>query len=501
MSRLARNIVANVMAQGLVMALGFAAARSLVRGVGEDAFGVIYFMLALNTMLIGALDMGMGFAIVREVSLAVGEEKDYAARLARTAALIYGGLTVLSAALLVLGAPAIVDGWLRVSADLRSDAIWVIRVLSLSTVCGFARNLYASVLRGAQRIELTSRLDVAGALVQQVGILAVFGLGGGLRAVVGWLALSSSLPAVLHAAAVARLLGRGALVPGFEREVLRRTWGYARRMALISALSAVHGQADRLLVSRLLSVATFGHYGFGYSVVSRIGSFTNAVTQAAFPSLATLSSGSSRERFLAQYWKLQDFVCYSTGPLFGIVPFLALPLLGLVFTPEVARTLLVPISLLAFGFYLNGTLQVPYMVILATGRLDIALRWAVVGLVVVLPSTTALVWSLGLTGAGLAWVLYQLASATYTIPLFCRFCLGVPPRAWYAHAVRPVTLLLGAYGGAWMALGLFGDPGLGALAFAYLAATAVFAAVATTLVGEELRDVARRILTRGTERE
>jgi O-antigen/teichoic acid export membrane protein len=175
---------------------------------------------------------------------------------------------------------------------------------------------------------------------------------------------------------------------------------------------------------------------------------------------------------------------------------MVLPIFGIVFTPEVARTLLVPISLLAFGFYLNGTLQIPTMVILATGRLDIALRWALVALVAIMPLTAVLVWTLGLTGAGLSWVLFQIASMAYTIPLFCRSCLGISPRAWYAHAVRPIALFLGAYGGAWMVLGVFGERTPGGLVLGYLAGTAVFMAAATALVGGELRDVARRILAR-----
>jgi O-antigen/teichoic acid export membrane protein len=178
------------------------------------------------------------------------------------------------------------------------------------------------------------------------------------------------------------------------------------------------------------------------------------------------------------------------------VPFAVLPVFSLVFTPEVAETLLVPTSLLALGFYLNGTLQIPYMVILATGRLDIVVRWSVVAMLVWLPMTAALIFWGGLMGAGLSWVIFQVAAALYMVPRFCAASLGIRPRLWYAHTFAPVASFVVAYGGAWLLLDLLGSRTLAGLTLAYLAGTAVFTGAAIALVGAELRDVLRRLLAR-----
>jgi O-antigen/teichoic acid export membrane protein len=498
---LARNILANVVGQAVVMALAVAAARSLFRGAGEDAFGVVYFVQALNTTLTAALDLGMGATLVREISLSAERDPGHGVRMARTAGVFYWGLLVAVATVLLLAAPAVGERWLRLSTLSGAEAVWAIRVLSLGSLSAFPRTLYASVLRGRQRLDVTSGLDVAGAVVQHAGVLAVVGLGGGLRSIVIWLAFSASLSAGLHAVAVARLMGKAALVPSFESDVFRRSWGYARQMALVSALSTVQSQADRLLVGSFFPVGIFGHYSYASSAVNRLAMFSQAVAQAALPSLSEIWSVASRERLLAQYWKLQDFVCYSTGPLLGIVPFVVLPVFGIVFTPEVARTLIVPTSLLALGFYLNGTLQIPYMVILATGRLDIMVRWSVVAMLVVMPMTAGLIYRFGLTGAGLSCVLFQVAASLFMVPPLCEGSLGIRPALWYAHTFRPVGLFVAAYGGAWLAMDVIGNRTVASLSVAYLAGTAVFTAAAAALVGAELREVLRRLLAGAGARE
>jgi O-antigen/teichoic acid export membrane protein len=127
-------------------------------------------------------------------------------------------------------------------------------------------------------------------------------------------------------------------------------------------------------------------------------------------------------------------------------------------------------------------------------------RWSVIAIFLVLPLTGGLIYGWGLTGAGLSWVLLQVAGALYFVPRFCRETLGIRPALWYAHALRPVALFVAAYGGAWLAMDLVGDRSLASLGLAYMAGTLVFAGAAAALVGSELREVLRRLLSRVRER-
>src|SRR5207248_5915560 len=86
------------------------------------------------------------------------------------------------------------------------------------------------------------------------------------------------------------------------------------------------------------------------------------------------------------------------------ISFAALPLFSYLFNPSAAHLLLLPTALLCLGWYMNGTLNVPYVFSLAAGKPEISSRSNFLALFIVLPITFVLVLTLGLTGAALSWV-------------------------------------------------------------------------------------------------
>lgn len=59
MSRLSKNIVYNVIGQGLSLILSFVAVRFIFRGLGGDALGLIYFNQSVSVALMLALELGI----------------------------------------------------------------------------------------------------------------------------------------------------------------------------------------------------------------------------------------------------------------------------------------------------------------------------------------------------------------------------------------------------------------------------------------------------------
>ena len=68
MSRLSKNIVYNFFGQGLLLLLGFVAVKYVFKQLGEDALGIIYFTLTMNSVLCTVLELGISTTTVREVS-------------------------------------------------------------------------------------------------------------------------------------------------------------------------------------------------------------------------------------------------------------------------------------------------------------------------------------------------------------------------------------------------------------------------------------------------
>ncbi|TMG60550.1 MAG: hypothetical protein E6H83_05510, partial [Chloroflexi bacterium] len=89
MTRLTRNVMYNVVGQGLVLVLSLIAVRFIFRRLGNDVFGIIFFNITLTAVLTRVLELGASSTIVREVSSAFESERAYVRDLVRTASFLY----------------------------------------------------------------------------------------------------------------------------------------------------------------------------------------------------------------------------------------------------------------------------------------------------------------------------------------------------------------------------------------------------------------------------
>jgi len=486
MSKLSKNIIYNLFGQGLLLIIGFVAVKYIFKQLGDDALGIIYFALTMNGVLCAVLEMGICSTTVREVSAHFNDEPGYIRNLIRTFSLFYWVACLLLAVIIYFGAPILVDKWINLETIDAAMATRVLQILGISALLALPRSLYASLFRGLQRMEF-NLIDVVSNAFQQFGIIVILAIGGGLLQVAYWIAVSFGIGTLCYLLAARRFFPWQAFVPYYYSVVVRRNLGYSFNMMSISLLAMVHTQSDKIIVSKLLPVSLFGFYGFAYSAVSKATLLTSAVAQAAFPSFSSLFKMGGRDSMMSQYRKLHDLLCFGAVPFFGVIPFAVLPVFGFVFNPGVARMLLLPITFLTLGFYMNGTLNVPYVFSLAVGKPEISTKSNFLALFIVLPVTGLLIGFFGLTGAGLSWVFYHLFAYLYVVPRICSKCLGMPVQEWYLHIFKILVLIILTYGVGWGFVEFIGSYSILSLALAYTGASIVFLTCAYFMINRELR--------------
>jgi O-antigen/teichoic acid export membrane protein len=470
------------------MVLGFLAVKYIFRQLGEDALGIIYFALTASTVLSAMLEMGIGSTAVREISSHATNEPAYIVDLVHTGSFFFWSIYVFFALALLLGAPAITNHWIKLRTLDAETAIRVLRVIGVASLVAFPRTFYVSILRGLQRMEFNNAIDVATSGLQQFGTIVILLLGGGLMQVAHWMAVCFFAGIAAYAFICSRFFSWRALVPAFSLPVVKRNFKFASHMAVTSLLSVVESQADKVLVSKLMPIGMFGYYGIAYAGVSKGHSVTIAISQAALPSLCQLHGAGNRNALLSQYTKLHDLVCFVTVPIFAAIPFAALPLFTFVLNAQAARLLLLPVTFLCLGFYLNGSVAAPYILSLAVGRPDIAARFTVYALLVVLPAAAVLVYFFGLAGAAFSWVVYNLFSYAYTVPRICAECgLGISPLKWYVRVFRFLGPGAIIYGSAWTICRTTSHASIWALTLGYGLASTLYVLGSFMMIGRELR--------------
>ncbi len=493
MSRLTKNMAYNLLGQTLLIFLALVAVKFLYRQLGGDAVGILFAAATLATVLSATLELGISSTTVRQVSAHAASEPGYIRSFMRTASLLYWLITLFLAAVIYLGAPVLVQKWIRLETMDAATATHALRVLGIASLVALPRSLYASVLRGLQRMEFNNVIDVTVSGLQQLGTVAILALGGGLSPIVYWFAGCFAAGILAYLVIVARFMTWRALIPGFSAAVIRRNFGFSLQMLFVSILSTIHLQSDRLFVSKLLPLGTFGAYTLASRVVGAGTLPTVAIAQAALPSLSALSARQDRESLMAQYRKLHDLLCFGTAPVFAAVAFAALPLFSYLFNREVGGMLFLPTALLCTGYYMNATVHLPYVVSLAMGKPHITARSNFLALFTVLPVTGILVAALGVTGAALSWVVYHLWAYAYQMRRICAECLEISPRDWYAHVLRAAALAAVTYGTALLLVVRVGGDSVGSLIAGYALASAAFAFGAHHLIGPELRDALTRL--------
>jgi O-antigen/teichoic acid export membrane protein len=493
-SRLVRNIGYNVVGQLLLIVLGFVSARYVFAQLGKDVLGILYFAVMLNTIVVAVLELGITTTTVKEVSANQHKDPAYVRRIVRSGAFFYWLGYALAGLALLVAAPWFVRHWITLETVSPDLAVDLLRILGASTLLALPQTFYVSVLRGVQRMGIPNTIDVGFTAIQQAGIIAIISATGDVILVAWWIALVAVVKLLALATVVAKLFDWGALVPGLDLEIMRRNRTFAVHMLAISALAMIHIQTDKVVISALLPVSSIGIYGLLYGTLGRGNFLTSAVAQGAFPALSELVHSGDREQLIHLYHRLHDLVCYGLVPVFALLAFVTYPVFSVVLEPALAATLVLPAAVLATGFYLNGTLTIPYYVCLAMNRPDIGSRQNFVALFTTLPMTLLLTWQFGFAGAAGGWVWYQLFAYAYSMPRVCRECLGILPWQWFRHIL--VTLLCAAcsFGVAAAIVSLVAPRSTAALLVAYSVGLVVYSIATWVTMAADSRAALTRIL-------
>jgi len=469
------------------MVLGFVAVKYIFKQLGEDALGIIYFTNMINGLICVVLEMGICSTTVREVSAYFRSDTKYIENLIRTFSLFYWIAFVLLGVTIYFLSPILVEKWINLKTMDIATATFVLRALGISSLLSLPKSFYVSLFRGIQRMEFNNINDVITSGLQQFGTILILVAGGNLFHVVYWFIACHSFNILGYLICSLHFFSLKALLPGYSYDIVKRNFGFASRMLMTTIFSMVHTQVDKIIISKLLPIGVVGYYSIAYGSVSKGGLLGGAISQASFPAFSALSRAGNRNKLMIHYRMLQDFTCYTTVLLFAAIPFCVMPLFSFMFNEKVASLLLLPMTLLSVGFYMNGTLKIPYVFSLAVGKPGISARSNFYALFVVLPITVFLVYRWGLTGAGLSLILYHFFMYIYGIPKICIECLNFSFWTWYLH-ISKIFMLIGiSYGSAWIAMAIIGNYSIPSLTAAYTGASIVFMTGSYLMIGEELR--------------
>jgi len=443
----------------------------------------------MNTVLRGILDMGLSYTTIREVSSHYQTETQYIKNLIRTFSFFYWVSYIIFGVFIFLLAPIFIDKWLVLKTIDSKTAIYAFRVLAIGAFIALPASFYSCLLRGIQRMEFNNLIDVAISSIQQFVIILVLVFGGNIFHVVWFYSSCYILKLFIYLFVSGYFFSISSLVPMFYLEVLKRNLRFATVMMSVSFISAVHTQADKIIISKLMPISIFGYYTFAYNNISKTLFVTSAIFQAAFPAFSSAVGSNDHLKLTHRYRKLQDLVCVGFVPIFAAIVYFTLPLFSYLLNENAAELLLLPITLLCLGFYMNGTLNFCHILAIAMGKPCISARQNIYALFIILPSMVLLVHYHGLSGAALSWIFYQIFGYIYGIRRIYRECLRIHVSDFYFFILKVFLLIAFSYGFLWVYLKIIKNFSIISLSVTYTVATIIFFIGGYFIISKQTRDI------------
>lgn len=401
-----RNLLAGLANSIWTALIGLAVVPFYLKYLGIEAYGLIGFFVTTQAVL-SLLDMGMAPTINREVARcsASGNLKE-AGKLLHTLAVVYWGMAVMIALLIVALAPWIAEYWLQSKHLSQQTISHAITLMGLVVACRWPIGLYQGALIGAQRLTVSSGVNITMVTFGNLGAVAVLAfVSPTIEAFFIWQACVGFVYAITMRLAAWRVIGR-LLDARFDVNELKNIWRFSAGMSGVAVSAIILMQLDKVLLSRILSLEDFGRYALAGMVASGLYILLTPTFNVIYPRLTALVAANETEKLIYLYRSGTRLLLAALFPIAAAAAVFAEEILFFWTGNQALASSTAPVvSLFLIGTALNGAMHFPYALQLAYGMTRLPLTINAILVVVMIPTTIILALRYGAVGGAAAWAI------------------------------------------------------------------------------------------------
>ncbi len=405
---LGRNLVAGLGNSLWSALINLAIVPVYLHYLGIDAYGLIGFFLTLQVVL-SLLDMGMTPTINREVAqCSVSQDIADAAPLLHTLAVIYWTIAIVIGLVFLSLAPLVSEYWLQSDTIPPATVSQAIMLMGLVIATRWPIGLYQGALIGAQRLEVSSIINMIMITAGAAGaILVLVFVSPSIQALFMWQAFIG----ILHAVTVRYWAWKIVGAPTrkiFDFEKLKEVWRFTAGMTGIALTAIIFTQLDKLLISKLAGLDAFGYYMLATAVVGVLYTLINPTFNVIYPQMTGLVAANDTAGVAKLYRlgsKILAAVIFPTGVLLSI--FSEQVIFVWTGNAEVALNVSPIVSILALGSALHCMMYFPYALQLSHSMTQLPLAINIFLTFLLVPLLIFFVRNYGVIGGAWAWLTLQ----------------------------------------------------------------------------------------------
>jgi O-antigen/teichoic acid export membrane protein len=440
------NVLANYASQIYVTVIGIVMVPVLLRYMGPEAYGLVGFFAMLQGWFL-VLDLGFSAALSREAARRKGQlaEMGDLRLLLRGVERLFALLGASVALCALVLAPFVATTWLQAERLPTEEVRAAFVLMTFAALLRWMSGLYRGVIGGLERQVWLGVFSSLVATARFVGVLLVFAwVGTGPGAFFTYQLAVAAIELVVAAAAAYRWLpsGEGPVqLPRSPARPVRSLGMFALSTAFASLVWALATQADKLLLSRMLTLTEFGYFSVAVVAASAVLTMTNPLGMAVLPRLSRLVREEDLAGTIALYRRATQTTAVACVPIVLVMGCFSERMLwawtGDAATASQASSVLAPYAV-GYGFLALAAL--PYYLQHARGSLGLHLKGSMLFVVVLLPLLWVSVERLGMAGAGWAWLAVNMLFFFAWVPLAHRRFLPGVHVSWLAEDIVPIVL-------------------------------------------------------------
>jgi O-antigen/teichoic acid export membrane protein len=385
-------------------------------------------------------------ALGREMSRYLGgaHTADGIRTLLRTVEVLAFGIAVLSSVGVWAGSAWLASEWVQSTSLTGDEVAETFKIMGLVVSLRFVESLYLGCVVGLQRQVLENVLGSVLHTIRAVGAVGVLlWMSRTIQAYFVWQAVISVISVAAYAIAVYWVLPQARRPVRFSLSALREIWRFAAGMLAVSILTLLLTQIDKVLLSRLLDLETFGYYTLAGAVAAALFKFVMPIATAFYPRFVELRTRGMEAALSSAYHACSQLVSVVLGSAALVLIVFAEPIL-LVWTqdPDLSNTVAPLLRVLAAGTLLNGLMWSPYHIQLAYGWTMLTIQINAVAVTIMIPALFWVVPRYGALGAAYAWLALNAGYVLFQVHLMHRRILQSEKWRWYLQdLILPLSVV------------------------------------------------------------
>ena len=353
------DLATSALAWGWPMLLAFAATPYIVKGLGNDGYGIRGLVSSI-TGYFALLDLGLNGAVTKYLAeYRAKNDSKQITELLGTTLTTFTALGVVGGLVIFLLAEWFTKHLFTIPPSYYREAVWAFRLTGFGFFLSMLTWWGSSIAPGLQRFDVFNGISIGFGTLTTLGMVAAVMLGYGLIGVVIANLIANAAAAAAYWVSSRRLMPEIPIRFSFDREMFRRTFMFGIYMVAFRVFALLFSQLDSVMIGAWVGTAALTFYIVPQQVAQVVHGINGKMMQIIFPMASEFSAKGDKEkmdRLFVRGFNLSVVIGLAVAVPLAVV---GGPLLRYWVSPEMAQNSTLVLDLLLVTFFLGGLTAMP----------------------------------------------------------------------------------------------------------------------------------------------